>query len=518
MSKQSRQDGLSRRQFLPRAAAVAAAGAAGIAGYELPHRRHSKGKPAETKPPESQSIAAPTGAVADEVRTFVTRPDLRPPAVKVTTVDPDGAAQASPRFIFSAPRSYFASGPSQAGLMIVDRRGRLVYFRPIAHGQPFDFNVQSYKGRPVLTSWHGDVMSAHGYGSGEVADSSYRRLRRIRAGDGLMTDLHELVLTSAGTALITAYGSVGADLSRFGGPRNGKVFSGHAQEIDLATGKVLFDWNSLDHVALDESYKHPPSAHSASGFDYFHINSIAEMDDGNLLICARNTCAIYKVNRSTGRVIWRLGGKRSDFDVAPSARFYWQHHARMDGPHTMTVFDNGGPKKEKQSRGLLLAIDQRAKRVELSKAYVHPAGFMAITKGSMQRLPDGRVFVGWGDQPYFSEFAPDGKLLMHGEFPFAIRSYRAFLGDWVGRPAEPPRVAARRNPASGYVVYASWNGATEVDRWTILAGADKSSLHPVGSQPSTGFETAIAVNSTGPHFAAVALDGHGKILGRSAVA
>jgi hypothetical protein len=518
VSKQSRQDGLSRRQFLPRAAAVAAAGVAGIAGYELPQRRHPKGKGAEAKPPESESSSAPVGTVTDEVRTFVSRPDLRPPAVRVTTVDADGPVHNSPRFIFSAPRSYFASGPARAGLMIVDRRGRLVYFREITHGQPFDFNVQSYKGRPVLTSWHGDVMSAHGYGSGEITDSSYRRLRRIRAGHGLMTDLHELVMTSAGTALITAYGAVSADLSRFGGPHNGKVFTGHAQEIDLATGKVLFDWNSLDHVGLDESYKKPPSAHGDSGFDYFHINSIAEMDDGDLLICARNTCAMYKVDRSTGRVTWRLGGKRSDFDVAAPARFYWQHHARMHGPYAMTVFDNGGPKKEKQSRALLLAIDQRAKRVDLSKAYVHPAGFMAITKGSMQRLPDGRVFVGWGDQPYFSEFAPDGTLLLHGEFPVGIRSYRAFVGDWVGRPAEPPRVAARRNPASGYVVYASWNGATEVDRWTVLAGADKSALQPVGSQPWTGFETAIAVNSTGPHFAAVALDRHGKILGRSAVA
>jgi hypothetical protein len=143
---------------------------------------------------------------------------------------------------------------------------------------------------------------------------------------------------------------------------------------------------------------------------------------------------------------------------------------------------------------------------------------MAITKGSVQRLDDGRVFVGWGDQPYFSEVAPGGALLLHGEFPFGVRSYRAFVGDWVGRPADPPRVATRKNPAGGSLVYVSWNGATEVDRWTILAGRDKSSLSPVGSQPWTGFETQIAVNSTGPHFAAVAEDRDGKILGRSAIA
>jgi hypothetical protein len=339
----------------------------------------------------------------------------------------------------------------------------------------------------------------------------------VRAGDGLMTDLHELSLTSAGTALITAYGSTTTDLSPLGGSPRGKVFVGHAQEIDLATGKVLFDWNSLDHVGLEESYRNAPSPHTRSGFDYFHINSVAEMDDGNLLICARNTCAIYKVDRSTGRVIWRLNGKRSDFDVSARARFSWQHHARAHGHDAMTVFDNAGPKKERQSRGLLLAIDRKARRVDLAHAYVHPAGFLANTLGSVQRLPDGRVFVGWGDQPYFSEFAPDGTLLLHGELPFGIRTYRAFVGDWVGRPSEPPRVAARANPAGGAVIYASWNGATEIDRWTVLAGADRSSLSPVGSQPWTGFETAIAVNSTGPHFAVGAADRHGKVLGRSDV-
>jgi hypothetical protein len=382
-----------------------------------------------------------------------------------------------------------------------------------------DFNVQTVRGKRVLTGWQGEVQSAHGLGHGIVLDGSYRHgFKPIRAGDGLMTDLHELQLTRRGTALVTAYGTVSADLSRLGGPSKGKIFTGHAQEIDLHTGRLLFDWNSLDHVPLSESLKRPPSPHSDAGFDYFHINSISETDDGNLLIGARNTSAIYKVDRSTGKVIWRLGGPRSDFHISPPARFYWQHHSRMHGNNLMTLFDNGGPKKEKESRGLLLSLNHNTRQVDLKQAYVHPAGFMAITKGSVQRLDDGRVFVGWGDQPYFSEFAPDGALLLHGEFPFGVRSYRAFVGDWVGRPADTPRVAARKNPAGGYLVYASWNGATEVDRWTILAGASKASLSPVGSQPWTGFETQIAVNSTGPHFAAVAEDHHGKILGRSAVA
>ena len=250
-----------------------------------------------------------------------------------------------------------------------------------------------------------------------------------------MTDLHELNLTSSGTALITAYETTTADLSSVGQKRTGKVFVGHAQEIDLKTGKVLFDWRSLDHVPLSESFQNPP-ANPKGTFDYFHINSVAEMDDGNLLISGRNTWTLYKVDRSSGKIIWRLNGKRSNFSVSTAAQFYWQHHARQNGTSGLTVFDNAGPNKERQSRGLSLTVDTSAMRVDLAQAYIHPARFLSNTLGSVQVLGDGRVFVGWGDQPYFSEFAPDGTLLLNGQLPVGVRSYRTFAADWVGQPAD----------------------------------------------------------------------------------
>jgi hypothetical protein len=125
--------------------------------------------------------------------------------------------------------------------------------------------------------------------------------------------------------------------------------------------------------------------------------------------------------------------------------------------------------------------------------------------------------VGWGNQPYFSEFAPNGTLLMDGQLPVNVQSYRAFTYDWTGKPSEPPQVAVRANPAGGSVVYASWNGSTQVQKWTVLAGTSASKLEPVGSQDWADFETTIAVNSTGPKFCVVALDGTGKVLDRSSV-
>jgi Arylsulfotransferase (ASST) len=506
---------LSRRQLIHAAGGLVALGLAGLTGFDLDRRRSSVA-PLGTQEISGTSLRLADATSADDVHSFVSRPDLQPPVVKINTYS-QGWQDASPNYIFLATKGYLGPAPGQPGLMIIDRYGRLVWFKPTE--SPFDFNVQSYKGQPTLTWWQGKVGPGIGYGVGEMANSQYNTTQTIHAGHGLQADLHELLITSAGTALITAYQTTSTDLRPLQGPSRGPVYAGHAQEIDLTTGKVLFDWNSLSHVALDESYLGLPSGKAkGTPVDYFHINSVQELQNGNLLISARNTWALYEVDRSTGKVLWRMNGKRSDFTMGTGAHFYWQHHAVPHANGLLTVFDDGSsPPEEKQSRGLLLFVDAKGKHVSLKQAYLNPAGFIAANQGSVQLLADGRVFVGWGNQPYFSEFAPDGTLLMDGELPLNVQSYRAFTYDWTGKPSEPPQAAARANPAGGFVVYVSWNGATEVQRWVVLAGNATSRLEPVGSQDRADFETAIAVNSTGPKFCAVALDGGGKEIGRSSV-
>ena len=520
-------EGTPDRRFLTRRGLItgtvgglAALGLAGLAGYELPHGSSSS-------PDESEALQ-----LAQE-RFFYTRPDLRPPTVRFTRFFSDEstvAEAAKPRFIFVSPRSIsqllhqlgavlvpkqITNAPSQPGLMILDRMGRMVYFNPIMSGNPFDFNVQNDKGQPRLTWWHGKIVVGHGAGVGEMADETYKIIDSIHAGNGLMTDCHELTLTAAGTALISAYRETTTDLTSVGGASKAKVWAGHVQEIDLATGKVLLDWNSLDHVGVDESYVgRPPSKNIA--YDYFHINSIKETPDGNLLIGARNTWACYLVNRSSGQVIWRMNGKKSDFTMGPGTHFFWQHDVRMPDLSTISLFDDGAfPPEEKQARGLLLSVDTSTMHVKLKRVYIHPAGFLAATQGSMELMLDGRVLIGWGNQGYFSEFAPDGAMIFDAQFPPRVCSYRAFTHDWVGHPTEPPIAAVRVNSSGGSMVYASWNGATEIANWSVLSGKATSSLQSVGSQEWTGFETSIAVNASGPYFAVVALDHNGKELGRS---
>jgi len=446
---------------------------------------------------------------------FVSRPDLTPPKVALTHAMPQGGLQ----YLFLGVAQ---SGPGNGGAMIMNTNGDMIWFGPDSPNQSkMDFQCQSYQGKPVLSWFQGKVVrGGHGEGVGIVANNSYETIATIHAHNGLMVDLHDFVITPRGTALVTAFQTLdNFDLSSIGGPKKGWLLAGHAQEIDIATGKLLLDWNSLDHVGLHESYlaySGNRKSNKAKPFDYFHINSIAEFDDEHLMIGARNTWCVYLVKRSTGEIVWRLNGKHSDFTMGPGSRFYWQHDARWHGDGVLTVFDDGAlPKEEPQSRALLLNVDLDAMLVTLTRAFTHPGvPVLARAMGNAQLLPDGNMFVGWGTNPYFSEFAPDGSLILGGTLVKGDPTYRSFIGSWTGHPVELPAVAVRRR-SGGATVYVSWNGATEVKTWNVLAGRTATTMTKVGSAPWSGFETAIPVRSSGPFFAVVPTDSAGHVLSRS---
>jgi outer membrane protein assembly factor BamB len=391
----------------------------------------------------------------------------------------------------------------------------MLWFHPMAGDlQAYDFRVQRYEGKPVLTWWQGEQASGLGRGEGVIYDTAYRPLARVRAGNGYAEDLHDFRLTSHGTALIDAYNPVSADLSAIGGPADGLVWDCVVQEIDLKTGLVLFEWHSLDHVPITESYRPPRK----QPFDYFHFNSADELPDGNLLISSRDTHTVYAIDRSTGRIVWRLGGKHSTFAVGAGAHFRWQHDARPHGKDELSVFDNeaiaGLPGRE--SRGLVIRLDRRAKRASLVRSFRHPDRVESPSKGNLQLLTGGHAFTGWGGKnPRFSEFAADGTLLFDETFVSPnSSSYRAYRFPWSGRPTDRPAVAATTAGATT-TVYASWNGATEVARWRVLSGAAPGSLRASLTAARTGFETSIPLPDAAKVVQVEALDHSGKVIGRS---
>jgi hypothetical protein len=450
-----------------------------------------------------------TRAVGD-VWQFHSRPDLTPAAVQIVK-----RGHTAPGDIFLAPQF----GPIQVGPEIVDPHGHLIWFKPV-HGDTSvaDLRVQTYQGRAVLTWWQGYVTAGIGSGVDIINDSSYRQIAVIRAANGLSADLHEFQLTPSGTALIVAQYPV---VWTAGGSRPTTVIDSVVQEIDIPTGLVLFQWDSLDHVPVSDSYE-PRAKANHNPYDYFHANSVTVDDDGNLVISGRNTWAAYKVNHRTGAMIWRLGGRHSSFKLAPGVYWAFQHDVRIRARNDrfVTLFDDsaGPPKVHSQSRGIKLIVSLRHMTVRQVASHVHAPPLSTNFEGNFQQLPNRDDFLGWGQAAYFTEYDRRGNLIFDGRFVASNpatpdASYRAYRFVWNGTPGTLPAIAAAPRGQST-VVYASWNGATNVASWRVLGGSTIGALTQVGGAASRGFETAITVPSQA--FVEVqALDAGGHVLSTS---
>jgi hypothetical protein len=412
-------------------------------------------------------------------------------------------------------------GPSQSGPLIVDQTGRIIWFQPLsaapsAAHRAFNVQVQHYRGRPVLTWWQGAVVAGHGQGSYVLMDTSYRFLAEVRAARGRQGDLHEFVVTSAGTALFTCYGLAEGYVREHGVRRKVKYWVGYVQEVDIESGKLLFEWRSDRHIALSESYV-PSSALLGGAWDYMHVNAISvDPSDHNLIISGRNTCAVYKVSRKTGRVIWRLGGRRSDFRIGSGTHFAFQHDVKLHPGGRLTLFDNeGGPPRElSHSRALVLAVDMRHRRVRRVESFSHHPQVYSDALGSVQPLAHDRYFVGWGRATYFTEYGSSGAVRFEGHLTPGASSYRDYRQSWSALPQGAPLLAVVRSGSTAKL-YASFNGATALAGWEVLGGTEAGSLGVIGTASVAGFETEITVPNAPAWLAVAARDDSGRVLGRS---
>src|SRR6185312_1873867 len=375
-----------------------------------------------------------------DYQSFRSRPDLKPPTIAVTAHSPS----ASPGELLLAPYS----GPGQYGPMILDENGSLVWFKPLlpAGTRAADLRVQSYEGKRVLTWWQDLLITAHSRKAGIVIDdSSYRQIGVVRAGNGYQPDLHEFQITPRGTALITVYDGILCNLSKLGGPADGAVADTLVQEIDLKTGLVRYEWHSLDHVPLSDSYASPRPGSRKEPFDFFHVNSVEVTHSGDLLIDARNTWAAYDTDPRTGQVRWRLGGRRSSFKLGPGTAIAYQHDAREQPNGNITFFDNGAtPKAHPQSRVIEVALNRTTMTATLVRRDEHSPALVAGSQGNLQALRGGGWRVGWGQSPYLSEYSASGQVLLDAHMPSTYESYRTYRQDWSAQPTAPPAFAVAR--------------------------------------------------------------------------
>jgi hypothetical protein len=446
-------------------------------------------------------------------QSFVSAPNLHPTAVQITTDTP----QATPGDLFLTP----THGYGQSGAMIANESGGLIWFHPAPSGEiDTNLQVQSYEGKPVLTWWQGEVPVELGVGLGRdyIYSTSYTPVATVSAGNGYYADLHEVKITPQGSAFITAYGLVDANLSAEGGSSNGILQDAIVQEVDIKTGLVMFEWHADGHVALGDSY-YPPPTSGAVPWDFFHVNSVSldPWGDGNFIISSRNTWAAYEINHVSGEVMWRLGGRRPSFRMGAGTGFAWQHDVEWQADHTLTIFDDGAtPKEHSESRAIRERIDWAHRSVELVGRDVRAPPILTGSQGNDQVLSDGSSFVGWGEEPYFTEFGASGQIVYDGHFPSPGESYRAYRFPWSATPATPPALGVK-DSGEATTLYASWNGATGVSKWAILGGGSSTSLVPLTTVAASGFETTIPVASDDAYYLAQALGPEGQPLGSSAV-
>jgi EmrB/QacA subfamily drug resistance transporter len=454
---------------------------------------------------------------------FVTAPALHPPRIRRLHTAP--ASQLAPGYIFTANFYNLNEPPivGQSGPLMLDRSLQPVWFQPVPERLvASNLSLQTYRGKPALAWWQGAVTNTGATESGEdvVVDQHYRTVARLKATGGWVVTLHEFLIDGE-NAWVTANKNIPMDLSKYGGAYNGALVDSAVQEYNLQTGKLIHSWDARDHIPLSESQASLPT----NGFpwDAYHVNSIQLVGNGMFLVSMRSTWGAYLVDAASGRVQWTLGGRGSSFRFGPNAGFEWQHDVRLGPGSTVSLFDDhccqltgGGTRVSPTgpSRGLILKLDQQSHTATLLGQYGNADGFESEYMGDIQPLPNGNVLVGWGSEPYYSEYSGAGKLLYEAELPGSDLTYRATLQQWVGAPLSTPAGAVRTG-AGRTTVYASWNGATAVASWRVLAGTSAGALSAVAGAPRSGFETAIVVPRAYGAYEIQALDAAGRAIGAS---
>lgn len=486
---------------------------------------------------------------------YRSRPDLAPPKLNITIPPTDEVA---PGYYFITPFSGFSDigldkGPRQAAPYIYDSHGELVW-SGFTYFSIWAVNFQATKlfGKDVLFSFEGSHNPSFGHGHGHFTflDQNYETIKEVRAGNHKLADKHEFHVLNEKTALIEIYDPISTDLTSYGGaPDQQWIINAIFQEIDLETGKVLFEWSSIDHVSPKDSAlplklgQIGLGQNSSNAWDYFHINSIDKDENGDYIVSARHAASLYKISGKTGEIIWKIGGlpgvTSSDFTFDKNVTFSFQHHARFlstskDGKkQIISFFDNSAQgtenkdghevHKNKHSSGKIIEVDTENWVVKLLYVANPPEQLLAKSQGSTQVLDNGNVVVGWGSEGAFTEFNTKAEPIFHahldsGSLGERIESYRAFKFDWHGTPNEDIAILSEIEDENT-TVYVSWNGDTETKTWRFFEISSDGEKVLLGEKAKSGFETKfVAKNTNIDEVVVESYDSKDNLLASSSVA
>lgn len=479
-------------------------------------------------------LASAQDNVTEPLSTFYTRPDLTPPALNCSLQE-DGLA---PGYIFIAPY-----GATQSAPYIYDKSCNLVWSGYGFAGPETSHDVQvcTYNGEDHLCFMQGNQMKGYARGHGLILDKSYTIVKSVEVGGSGVpsVDMHEFnVIDEGKSALVTAYMTIPYDLTDFGITTGvGYLQDGVFQEVEIETGRMLFEWRAIDHVPLNASYVLPNASDTSgtglspsSPWDWFHINSIDKSSySDTYLISARSVSSLYNINATDGSIIWTFsaGGQYTDFDCT-NFNFSYQHDARFVSENethtTLSLYDNasnGFNNTSPESSAMVIMLDHTTGKATMQTRITAPpqaGGILSSSQGNTQMLPNGNFFNGWGNVDALSEHTADGTPLLlatWGAYP--VMNYRAWSFNWTASPkTQPALYSFARNASAPTSVFVSWNGATEVKSWKFYGGAEKGSVENVlGETDKTGFETAFSADGYNAWVSVEALDAQGTVLSRS---
>ena len=235
-----------------------------------------------------------------------------------------------------------------------------------------------------------------------VMDENFNEIKQLELlpnnGHGaIRTDNHDFVYFNDYHYILPAYvNRSGVNMNAYGGANSVELIDFAFQEI--VNGQVIFEWNSanfpefLQHTdpIYYQQYATNPKV------DYFHFNSIAiDPNDNNFIVSARHMNQIYKINRTSGQIMWRFGGSNDDFNLTENKIISHPHHATILPNGNLLLFDNGVTKTPQQSRLVEFAIDENNFTATIVNQYTETGRYFDIM-GSAQKLQNGNYFIGWG--------------------------------------------------------------------------------------------------------------------------
>jgi hypothetical protein len=249
-----------------------------------------------------------------------------------------------------------------------------------------------------------------------------RVTRTLSCVGGLVSRFHDLIALPDGSYWLLCDETRRMDLSAAGGAAAAQVTGTVVQHVS-ETGALLFQWNAFDHFAITDL---DSASRAGAAVNWTHGNALDVGPDGTLVVSFRSLSEVTGIDATTGKVLWRLGGRRNQFTFTGTDDlvFTRQHGVRITGPGELTLLDNlGNPVLSRVER---YAIDPGARTARLLAAFNPSMPTVAQLGGTTQRLSNGHTLVAYGNGGRVEEYDASGRVVWQilGNAGYVFRAQR----------------------------------------------------------------------------------------------